>query len=225
MEASAVALGVIGLTMGGIGMLPLIKSFAPDKIAETTTVRIGVGTALNTDASTGGDTPGVTLFDVVGQRVGSAKGSKHNLGDGSFSDIKIVADRGVGGRQAEYVSISKGGSDAICIAYITVTWPDNSKYIWSGDVGYKCDVHWYASQTTFGEANPGYKPRCIWIDGDDSYGITTQGFGMHITDFEATKERSEAFNRTKALMCDSPPRFKLYDQLTPDNWLPYFAPH
>ena len=222
--AAGIIMGVIGLAMGGVGMVPLGKSFAPDKTDETTTVRIGVGTSLKDEATTGGDTPGIAIFDVVGRKIGDARGSDSNIDDGSFKDIKVISYDGMGGRQAEYLSISKGGNDALCIAYITVTWPDNSKYVWSGDVGYSCGAHWYPSQTTFGEANPGYKPKCMWIDGDDSNGISTQGLGMHITDFQSTKERAAAFNKDTDLMCKSTPRFKLYDDLTSDMSLPYFDP-
>ena len=222
--AAGLIMGVIGLAMGGVSMVPLSKSFAPDKTDETTTVRIGVGTSLDSSATTGGNVPGVALFDTVGRKIGESKGSKDKIGDGSFKDIKVVADGDVGGRQAEYVSISKGGNDALCVAYVTMTWPDNSKYIFSGDVGYSCGGFWYNSQTTFGEANPGYKPKCFWIDGDASNGIKTQGFGLHITDFEATKERSAAFAKNQDLMCKSPPRFKLYNDITSGDSLPYFDP-
>ncbi|KAL9112237.1 MAG: hypothetical protein Q9227_003355 [Pyrenula ochraceoflavens] len=222
--AAGLVMGVIGLAMGGVGMVPLMKSFAPDKTDQTTTVRIGVGTSTDSSATTQGNVPGIALFDVVGRPIGESRGSHDTIGDGSFQDIKVEAPDDIGGRQAEYISISKGGNDALCIAYITVTWPDNSKYIFSGDVGYQCGAHWYPSQTTFGESNPGYKPRCFWIDGDSSNGITTQGIGLHITDFEATKERSTAFNKDQDLMCKSAPRFKLYDQLTSDMSLPYFDP-
>ncbi|KAL9108924.1 MAG: hypothetical protein Q9227_006320 [Pyrenula ochraceoflavens] len=222
--AAGIVMGIIGLAMGGIGMVPLSKSFAPDKSDQTTTVRIAVGTSLDDSANTHGNTPGIALFDVVGRKIGSVGGSSSVIADGSFSDIKVVAGDDMGGRQAEYVSISNGGNDALCIAYISMTWPDGSQYIWSGDVGYSCGGHWYPSQTTFGQAGKDYKPRCLWIDGDDSNGITTQGLGMHITDFESTNERAAAYNKNNRLMCGSMPRFWLYNTINSDKSLPYFDP-
>lgn len=139
---AGLTMGVVGLTMGGIGMVPVAKSFIPDKSDRTTTVRIGVGTSTNVADTPGGNTPGVALFDVMGRPVGTAQGSKKTIADGSFKDIKIVSDNGV---QSQYISISKGGIDALCIAYITVTWPDGGKYLFSGDVGFTCGAHWYAS--------------------------------------------------------------------------------
>lgn len=221
---AGVAMNIIGLGLRGLGLIPLFTSFAPDRTDQTTTVRIGVGTSLDSSVETKGDTPGIALFDVAGRRIGENKGNHKNIGDGSFKDLTITADSDVGGRQAEYISISKGGNDALCIAYLTVTWPDNSKYIWSADVGFSCGANWYASQTTFGAANDGYKPRCMWIDGDNSNGITTQGFGLHITDFVATKERATAFAQDNDIMCKSPPRFTMYNQITSDDSLPYFDP-
>lgn len=91
-------------------------------------------------------------------------------------------------------------------------------------MGFSCGAPWYNSQIIFDEAGQGYKPKCIWIDGDDSNGITTQGFGLHITDFESTKERATAFNQDKDIMCKSLSRFMIYNQITSDDSLLYFDP-
>lgn len=90
-------MSVIGLLMGAVSMIPLGKSLAPDRTDETTIVRIGVGTSLDSAATTQGDSPGIALFDVVGRRIGDHKGSHTNIGDGSFKDIKVIADHDVEG--------------------------------------------------------------------------------------------------------------------------------
>ncbi|KAF2834766.1 hypothetical protein M501DRAFT_963863 [Patellaria atrata CBS 101060] len=158
----------------------------------------------------------------MGRHIGSHRGSKSNIQDGSFLDVEVSHDTEGDTRQAEYLSVSKGGDDALCIAYITVTWPDGGQRSWMGDVGKKCGSHWYPSHTIV----DGYdsKPACMWIDGDQSYGILTEGFGVHITDFTPTQERVDAYNENPDLICKSKPRFHIYDDLTSDMYLPFFNP-
>ncbi|RDL36634.1 Uncharacterized protein BP5553_05986 [Venustampulla echinocandica] len=219
---AAAAFNVIGLIFGVVSMAPMLKSMLPDRSDSETTIRIGVGTSIRGSDATSGNTPGIRIFDVMGRDIGEARGSKKVISDGGFKDIKVSASSKEQGRQAQYISVSKGGNDALCISYISVTWPDGQQKAWYGDVGYQCGGYWYNSQTIIGDDN--YQPKCVWIDGDDSNGITTQGMGIHITDFTATKERAKAYADDPDTMCKSKPRFKLYDDLKSDYFLPYFNP-
>lgn len=158
----------------------------------------------------------------MGRDIGEKRGSKSNIADGGYKDIRVTASSEQQGRQAQYISVSKGGNDALCISYIAVTWPDGQQKAWYGDVGYTCGAFWYNSQTIIGDNN--YQPKCVWIDGDKSNGITTQGMGIHITDFVATEERAQAYKDHPETMCKSKPRFWLYDDLTSDMYLPFFDP-
>jgi len=217
-----VAFNVIGLLFGAIAMAPMLESMLPSKSDRETTIRIGVGTSIHGSDTTGGNVPGIRLFDVMGRDIGEARGSKSVIADGGFKDIVVTADSDKQGRQAQYISVSKGGNDALCISYISATWPDGQQKAWYGDVGYQCGGFWYNSQTIIGDDN--YQPKCVWIDGDKSNGITTQGLGVHITDFTATKERAQAYADDQDTMCKSKPRFHLYDNLKSDYFLPYFNP-
>jgi hypothetical protein len=220
---AAAAMKVVGLLFGAIDMVSMAQSMIPERAGADTIVRIGVGTSINKADSTGGDTPGIRLFDVMGRNIGETRGSKKSkIVDGGYKDITVKAVKGMETVQAQYVSISKGGNDALCVAYISLTWPDGSNKAWYGDVGSECGGHWYNSQTIVGDTN--YQPRCTWIDGDGSNGITTQGMGIHITDFTATEERIAAYKKDKDTMCKSKPRFRLYDKLSSDMFLPYFNP-
>ncbi|KAL1626478.1 hypothetical protein SLS56_006789 [Neofusicoccum ribis] len=219
---AAAAFNVIGIIFGVISMAPMLESMLPDRSDRETTIRIGVGLTTNSDGNTAGDTPGIRIFDVMGRDIGEARGSKNNIADGGFKDITVTASKEQQGRQAQYISVSKGGNDALCISYISVTWPDGQQKAWYGDVGYQCGGFWYNSQTIVGDDN--YQPKCIWIDGDSSNGITTQGMGIHITDFTATQERAQAYADDPDTMCKSKPRFHLYDKLTSDYYLPFFNP-
>jgi len=216
------AANIIGLLLGAVTMIPFLESLMPDQADQTTTVRIGVGLSTNNDANTKGNTPGIALFDVVGRSVGTQSGSSDTIADGGFSDIKVIAPDDAAGRQAEYISVSKGGNDALCIAYISMAWPDGGKRAWYGDVGMQCGGFWYHSETIAGDDD--YRPACVWIDGDASNGIVTQGMGIHITDFTATAERADAYAADQDTMCKSKPRFNLYNDITSDDWLPVFVP-
>ena len=200
-----IAFNVIGLVLGAVSMAPMLKEMLPEQAADRkTTVRIGIGTSINHTDSTGGHRPGIRIFDVMGRDIGEARGSSSKgdiIPDGGFKDIVVTSSGDTAGRQAQYISVSKGGIDAICISYIAVTWPDGQKKAWYGDVGYSCGGHWYNSNTIIGDGN--YQPKCLWIDGDSSNGITTQGFGVHITDFTATAERAAAYQEDPDTMCKS----------------------
>lgn len=63
------------------------------------------------------------------------------------------------------------GDDAVCVAWITVANHDGSLKggAWTGDIGYKCDQHWYQQDEAAGkvpDSNDDYIPHCTWLDAD-----------------------------------------------------------
>lgn len=118
----------------------------------------------------------------------------------AFIDIKVPPGHDVGSKPAEYVSVTDGGKDALCIAYISLTNPDGGKH---GDIGKACGHPWYYTMLKTGNIganeNEGYKyqPACVCIDRDRSNGLPYQGWGMHICDFEATEERAKVIPTTR----------------------------
>ncbi|KAH7364526.1 hypothetical protein BKA65DRAFT_140110 [Rhexocercosporidium sp. MPI-PUGE-AT-0058] len=228
-------INIFALALGGLTMIPFIDSLAadPDLPARTTNVRIAVGidsTGLTDKAELRGNTPGLRLFDVGGNTISKSSGKKGQVH--GFKDIALVADKDVGGIQGEYLSVSAGGNDPICIAYITVIRPDGIKYLWTGDVGAACDYkgyRWYESQLSINKSHD--KPKCLWIDDDgldedtkDPNGIGFRGFGFHLTDFAPTEDRAAVYRADRDLVCESKPRFWMYPEITTDECLPYFSP-
>lgn len=207
----------------GFAMMPLLESAIPDVPAsDRTAIRIGAGKPFHdeSEASFGGNRPTIALFDVGGYNLGAEDGGdKIQAGDYHDYSIKMPDDnRG----QAEYILIASGGNDAICISYVTVTWPDGGVRSWYGDYAADCGGHWYYSHTI---THPdGHKPKCTWIDGDASNGLSTQGFGYHIPDFTSTPERDEQRKSNTDLLCGSQPRFYQYEHLERKHWLPVFDP-
>jgi len=53
--------------------------------------------------------------------------------------------------------------------------------------------------------------------------------GIHMTDFSSSKDikedgRAKQCNFKKESMCNSTPRFKMYEKMTVNDWIPIFWP-
>jgi len=216
------AFNVFGIVLGVATMIPFLGSMMPGRDPLVTTIRIYGGSG----ADTSGNAPHVAAFDINGNLIGSVKGGDI-IAQGAPFDAKIEmkADGTDGsGAQAEYISLSQAGVDAICIAGISVTWPDGLEFAWYGDVAEFCGAPWYHS-TTILSAKDLYKPKCVWIDGDASNGIKTKGIGIHIPSFVATAERAESMTQDKDLWCNVAPRLKFYDDLLQEQAISVFKPY
>ena len=153
--------GVVGVGMMIPGLLPQVDLHQP-------VVRVAAGLSWKESDTTSGNQPGISLFDVRGRHIGKMDGKQDRIKDGDFVDISVPFDVGVGKKPVEYISVSKGGNDALCIAYLALTQPDGTKKAWYGDVGKACGANWYHSLLKTGDDD--YQPSCIWIDGDKSNG-------------------------------------------------------
>lgn len=89
--------------------------------------------------------------------------------------------------QGDFISV-ESTNDAICIAWVSVGMFDDSPGgAWTGgepicrtrlnleltalDIGFNCGQRWYEGNQVAGKDNDTgelYKPRCTWIDGDDT---------------------------------------------------------
>ena len=215
---------VVGAIAGVVGVGMMIPSLIPDKSKndQETVVRIAAGLSTYSADSTSGFQPGIGLYDTMGRTIGSVKGTTTVIKDGDFMDIKVPFAKDVGKKPTEYISVTNGGDDALCIAYIALTQPDGTKKAWYGDVGKTCGADWYHSQLKTGDDD--YQPSCIWIDQNGSNGLRYQGFGLHIDDFAATSERAAQYNDNRDLMCNAAPRFKMYEKMTSKDYIPFFSP-
>jgi len=215
-------ISVVGALAGIVSIGMMIPGLIPDKDEHYPVVRIAAGLSTNRADNTAGNMPGVALYDIMGRRVAWIDGTKDILKDGAFIDIKVPFEDGVGTQPSEYIAINNGGDDALCIAYITLTNSDGTKKAWYGDVGKACGADWYHSMLKTGDDD--YQPSCIWIDRNRSNGLRFQGLGLHIYDFAATKERAEQFQQNRDLMCKAAPRFRMYENMNSEDYIPYFDP-
>lgn len=150
---------VIGVVAGLMGIVEFsINHFAAPKHGMTT-VRIGAGLdVVHGLENGGGDVPGIRLFNE-GAELLNKKEYRHPpyIGDGDFYDIEIETN----GQQSTYTLFS-AKSDALCIAYATITMPDGSKYGFDGDLGRFCGGAWYYSNYYIDGSKT--EPSCTWID-------------------------------------------------------------
>ncbi|KAI4256359.1 MAG: hypothetical protein LQ352_002124 [Teloschistes flavicans] len=214
--ALAVILGIVSVGMTIPGLIPPKDDHRP-------VVRIAAGLSSNDSANTAGNQPGLRLYDIMGRTIGSIGGKKQRINDGGFIDIKVPFDKGVGTKPAEYIQVTNGGDDALCIAYISLTQPDGTSKAWYGDVARDCGADWYHSLLTTGD-DEDYQPSCVWIDGNGSYGLRFRGLGLHIHDFANTAGRAAQFNGNKTVMCDAAPRFRMYTEISDKDYIPFFNP-
>lgn len=216
-------------TIFGVGV-DLGELFGGEASTASNTIRIHVGQQTGQDRADGtrpggspqGDAPGITIWDGIGQLIGTIEG-KGNIGDGSSKDYSF--NTGADKRAAEYVSVSASGSDGICIAAVTLSAANGNEYAWFGDVGKVCGVPWYHSSNKIGAKTPA----CVWIDTNADKGHKYNGFSMHMPSFfdkyrnqETADARQSQLEENPALMCKSKPRFTMWDEIVPQNSIPYF---
>lgn len=75
-----------------------------------------------------------------------------------------------------------------------------------------------------------HTPNCTWIDGDHSDGrqdnqIPYQGFGLHLIDFDGSDGRALQYKQHPETLCDSKPRFHMYEEMNATTWIPIFHPN
>lgn len=167
-----------------------------------------------------GSKPGVALWDFKGRVIGTTFGSSDNVPEGNFVDVEVVASGAVGDVPAEYLSITAGGNDPICVAGLTATFPDGSQAAWSADVASLCSnitgAKVFLSHDGMTDVDSGKttKPHCVWITQNHEEGVPHQGFGIHLPDFAGiTANRQDSYSANPDLMCRSGPRFRMYEDL------------
>lgn len=214
-----------------LSMIPLAIDFFPKPYKATTTVRIGVGLAQESDLGNGtikGNIPSIALFDGNGNQLGTSHGKK-KIKSGEFKDIVVKHHDHSNNAPAEYISITSGGTNQICIAYLAITMASGDKNQFYGDVGKQCGGKWYPSNLLV-ETNedPEFKPSCIWLDSPDpgTADVFAQGFSFHVPDFGSNQVRAMGYQENPATMCESRPRFHLWgsDLTSEKQCIPVFSP-
>ncbi|KAI0882236.1 uncharacterized protein GGS22DRAFT_191406 [Annulohypoxylon maeteangense] len=205
-EAIGLISGALGIIQFGIDNFPQAKSV--DSVVRITT---GLDTpgGLN---NAGGSLPDVRLFNEAGKFLGLKK-DPGGIQDGGFADVTI-SHEGDSTQQPTY-TLFTANSNAICIAYATITLPSQDKYSWVGDWGRQCGASWYYSHVYIGST--GITPDCMWIDSNNDQ--PQSGFQLHWPEFYVKKgdslpadpkEQTDKIN----FFCSQQPAFKYYNFAT-----------
>lgn len=176
----------------------------------------------------GGNTPGVSLWTARGEAIGGQFGSRHIVQDATPISYSISGNSSLGDRQApaEYISITNGGDDAVCVSYVQVVEPTTQNtHMFLGEIGYGCHVDWYPSILTIANV----MPKCIWLDRNRSNGLRYQGMGIHLPSFSNSDDSSkqglaQQYKANVDSMCKSGPRFKMYETINGEDPILYFDP-
>ncbi|KAF2237057.1 hypothetical protein EV356DRAFT_565149 [Viridothelium virens] len=233
--------GTIGGTVASIfGIIGGIQARIPSGVETYTRVRVGIGLDPGEFQVEpyGGDVPGVSIYDDVGNGLGFSSGcifpcliryGQKKIKAGNFRDIQIrqKTDNQRNNGVPTYVAVSAGGTDAICISYISLTDFSGLHHGWVGDVGAECGGDWFYSTQIVGNNN--YRPRCVWISSDPNFTLGHTAMGMHITDFSIESSTQvglrDEYRRDRRTMCGSLPRFSFYTKFKlGKDWLPVFHP-
>ncbi|MCJ1483170.1 hypothetical protein MMC06_003337 [Schaereria dolodes] len=217
---AALNIGFMALTL-----IPLALDFFPKPYQASTVVRVGAGLTQAGDgkSSTGGNVPNIALFDPNGARLGFMSGTrKGKINEGNYNDMTVNHIDSSNNDAAEYISVSSGGTDALCIAYLAITWASGDKFQFFGDVGQQCGLPWYPSNLPVPtNIDPEYKPSCIWVGTNDNF---ANGFHFHVPDFGSNQNRAQGYQAAPRTMCQSAPRFSIWPKLNELNCVPVFDP-
>jgi hypothetical protein len=145
-------LTIFGSIIAGASSVLTIVGFAQSNIPShsypQTSVRVHVG--LNgyqgLDGAEG-EYPFVELWNANNQKIGdnwsqfSPNGfpspNTPSIPTGTFRDVMINSK----GQQATYLELH-GGDNAICMAYVSVVWPDGQAFGFSGNSFESCNIPW-----------------------------------------------------------------------------------
>lgn len=149
---AAAVIGGIVTAIGVASKVLKIYQFAEDKFGpkENTNDRVtftfkigldGAGVAEGWEPmnNAGGNVPDIRVYNEHGEHLGRSINDKKKCNSGQDNCYNIVG----GVNQQPTYALFSGNNDAICIAWIGVTWPGQDKYAWVGNWGRQCDAPWY----------------------------------------------------------------------------------
>ncbi|KAG5979234.1 hypothetical protein E4U55_005398 [Claviceps digitariae] len=184
----AAALGMMdmfGLFTGGLGLFSFVQHNFLDYRPQGVGFRFAVGLdgAGPWDAplrQAGGQLPAIRVFNELGDQIGYQKNAKSYCSSGSTNCDVLLG----GVEQQPTYTLFTANDDAICLAYITVTFPAGEKYAWAGNFGEFCGATWYYSDIFIQNDMGADKVECTWIDGNGDQPVT--GIQVHWPDYSAS---------------------------------------
>lgn len=129
-------------------------------------VNIGVGMYEGGDQDNfGGDGIKVSGFTPEGTFVGAGKMPSMDQGQ-TYATPLDPSGSSVGSAQAWQLTLTSGGSNAVCVQFVELAWQNSVISGFDGSWGKTCGQDWYFSESTWGMTsdNKAYRPECFWMD-------------------------------------------------------------
>lgn len=126
--------GAFGMVTGSVGLLGFLETqfgFLRE-VATGHSIRMQIGLSGPENLLMDGDLPDIRLYNDFGELVGDEMDPGH-VNDGELSKEIRIRSR----KQAPY-GLFTARDDAVCLAFITLVWPDSQKFAWVGDWGREC---------------------------------------------------------------------------------------
>ncbi|KAG5989950.1 hypothetical protein E4U43_004400 [Claviceps pusilla] len=165
MAATFGVLDAIGLFMSGLGIFSFVQHNFLDYVPPGANFRFALG--LNGAGPFGeglqnadGTLPDIRVFNALGDEIGKT------INDDTYCKDGVVCDSLVPWVQEQPVyTLFTANADAICIAWVTATFPEGDKYAWTGNFGRYCpSATWYYSDIYVQNDHGADKVACTWID-------------------------------------------------------------
>nr|UMZ45382.1 hypothetical protein [Paramyrothecium roridum] len=141
-----------------------------------------------------GEIETIKTYNINGELIGSGGGLNVG-GDNSDDQYGEISVEQKGNAQSIWTEFY-AGNDAICIAAITATMDEDTKWGWTGDWGYWCGLNWFPSgyilQNDKGEENA--SPMCTWIDKDHTNDLKAGVISMNWAELRAGDEVPESLD-------------------------------
>lgn len=204
----AALVSVISAISGICNIIKFGESQFSQSSADDSKVKIQVGLDYSGGLSgAGGNLPDVRLWNEAGDFIGM-EADPGDVKDGTQGEISVGSE----GQQPTY-ALFTANDDAICVAYVSITWPtDQNRYGWEGSWGKQCGGSWYWSHVYINSKN--YKPPCLWIDADGDQPQT--GFSLHWPEF-VSKTGQVPEGKDPSYFCENTPVFALHTDEDPSG--------
>lgn len=161
---------ILDLIGGASGIATLLDFLIPDGTAAErgntlVTVQVGLNGIQGDDGpleGADGNYPWIQLANSVDEVIASTIEADllfTQIGSGSFATLEHGPTNG---QQSTQFYLEPVIGDQICVASVTVTWPDQQRRAWIGDNGAACEASWYPSGIIVDESN--YETRCTWVN-------------------------------------------------------------
>ncbi|KAF3013173.1 hypothetical protein E8E14_000495 [Neopestalotiopsis sp. 37M] len=196
----AAAFGAIN---GILGIWKFADSMIPKDASPASNYRVYVGLEGFKDdegkelSNAHGDIETIKTYNIQHELIGSGGGL--NVGgddsDDQYADIEVEQK---GNSQSIWTEFY-AGDDAICIAAITATMDEGTKWAWTGDWGYWCGLNWFPSgyviQNDKDEQDA--SPMCTWLDKDHSEDLKAAAIGVNWSELKAGNEAPSNLDELK----------------------------